>query len=317
MDDKGEGARPDERVYAEQVDLLYSNQPIGISATVLNATIIIIVLWSFIAHSFLVSWALALILVSFARTLVMLRYRTEPDRETRARKWGMLFLLGMACAGLVWGVCTLWIFQISEIELHMLIAFVIGGMTAGASATLSALRAAFYLFAIPAFLPLSIAFFFFNDLIHISMGIMMLIFLTFLGFNAHSLHRLTQRSFGLRHEKDELIVRLEQSRLETESTLDSLRREIRKRGEAEQGLRALSGNLEREVRARTRELEHANRELNAFAYSVSHDLRAPLRAIQGFSRALEQDFRELLGQKGCRYLDMVLRSAERDERFDR
>ena len=138
----------------------------------------------------------------------------------------------------------------------------------------------------------------------------MLIFLTFLGFNAHSLHRLTQRSFGLRHEKDELIVRLEQSRLETESTLDSLRREIRKRGEAEQGLRALSGNLEREVRART--TGSSNTPTGSLMPSHTlfpHDLRAPLRAIQGFSRALEQDFRELLGQKGCRYLDMVLRSA--------
>src|SRR6266540_2544569 len=64
-----------------------------------------------------------------------------------------------------------------------------------------------------------------------------------------------------------------------------------------------------EVRARTEELEAANKELDAFSYSVSHDLRAPLRAIDGFSRILETEFAPALEPAGRRYLHLVSDNA--------
>jgi light-regulated signal transduction histidine kinase (bacteriophytochrome) len=57
--------------------------------------------------------------------------------------------------------------------------------------------------------------------------------------------------------------------------------------------------------------EGANRELEAFSYSVAHDLRAPLRSIDGFSRAALEDCGEALGEQGRRYLENVRRSAQR------
>jgi signal transduction histidine kinase len=67
--------------------------------------------------------------------------------------------------------------------------------------------------------------------------------------------------------------------------------------------------LEHRVIERTTELEQANAELEAFSYSVSHDLRAPLRAIDGFSRILADDFGTELPPEGRRYLDRVSDSA--------
>jgi light-regulated signal transduction histidine kinase (bacteriophytochrome) len=70
-------------------------------------------------------------------------------------------------------------------------------------------------------------------------------------------------------------------------------------------------DLERRADERTRALQEANRELESFAYSVSHDLRAPLRHIDGFSRMLEQDHAESLDEDGRRLLATVRRSAGR------
>lgn len=69
--------------------------------------------------------------------------------------------------------------------------------------------------------------------------------------------------------------------------------------------------LERLVEERTASLTVANRELASFAYSVSHDLRAPLRAIHGFSQALEEDYADRLDAEGMGYLSRVRRATER------
>jgi hypothetical protein len=70
-------------------------------------------------------------------------------------------------------------------------------------------------------------------------------------------------------------------------------------------------DLEARVRQRTVELEEANRELEAFAYSVSHDLRAPLRAIDGFGRLLEEEHAGALDAEGLRLLGVVRQSTRR------
>ncbi len=67
--------------------------------------------------------------------------------------------------------------------------------------------------------------------------------------------------------------------------------------------------LEDRVRARTAELQERNEELEAFAYSISHDLRAPLRAMGGFSQALLEDYGERLDQTGRQYAERVVAGA--------
>ncbi len=76
-------------------------------------------------------------------------------------------------------------------------------------------------------------------------------------------------------------------------------------------LQAVNAALEERVAQRTRELEESNQELQAFSYSVSHDLRAPLRTIDGFSLALEEDFAEILNDEGRDYIKRVRSGVQR------
>lgn len=81
--------------------------------------------------------------------------------------------------------------------------------------------------------------------------------------------------------------------------------DVTERKMREEEIHRLNIMLERKVRARTTELEAVNRELEAFSYSVSHDLRAPLRAIDGFSQALLEDYAERLDDSGKQFLGRV------------
>lgn len=87
----------------------------------------------------------------------------------------------------------------------------------------------------------------------------------------------------------------------------SIVRDITERKDAEALLIQKSAELEKSVAL----LEAANRELESFSYSVSHDLRAPIRAILGFSAMVKQEYGNLIEDKGVAYLDSIARSARR------
>lgn len=81
--------------------------------------------------------------------------------------------------------------------------------------------------------------------------------------------------------------------------------------DSEAHVRRLNAELSQRVRQRTAQLESVVRELESFAYSVSHDLRAPLRAVDGFTMALLEDYGDRLDDEGRNYLDRIHHGAQR------
>jgi len=88
---------------------------------------------------------------------------------------------------------------------------------------------------------------------------------------------------------------------------EALQRDITGREKAEEEVRGLNKDLEHHIR----QLEESNKELDAFSYSVSHDLRSPLRSIDGFGRALVEDYSGKLDDEGRDYLERIRGATQR------
>jgi len=106
-------------------------------------------------------------------------------------------------------------------------------------------------------------------------------------------------------------VRLQYYPNETPALFVAIVQDISERKKSELLQREYNQQLEQEVQERTKELQVANSELESFCYSVSHDLRAPLRSIDGFSNALLEDFGKELPDEAKDYLSRVRSSSDR------
>lgn len=120
-------------------------------------------------------------------------------------------------------------------------------------------------------------------------------------------NRVQERTQNLQQTNEELETEIEE-RQKVEKERDRL---IDNLQISEAAVRQLNAELEARVIQRTAQLEAANKELESFSYSVSHDLRAPLRAIDGFSQILQEDYSDRLDGEAPRYLKIVRNNAKR------
>ncbi|HVN57733.1 MAG TPA: PAS domain S-box protein [Bacteroidales bacterium] len=104
-------------------------------------------------------------------------------------------------------------------------------------------------------------------------------------------------------------VHIQLYRSDEDFLLAAIVTDISERKKSEQAIKKMNEELEERVRLRTFQLEESNRELESFSYSVSHDLRAPLRAIHSFTKILREDYGKKFDDEGLRICDVIETSA--------
>jgi two-component system, cell cycle sensor histidine kinase and response regulator CckA len=244
----------DERLYAEQVNHFARVAPLAMTATLVNAAILAFVLRGQIPHSTLACWLAAAFLLTVLRLPIFYRQPLSSPDFAATKRLGRLFTLGAGAAGLVWGSAAIFLFPTASIPHQVFIAFVIGGMIAGAAGTYSVIMPAFLAFSLPAVLPVIIRFLLLPEEMHTAMGLLAAVFIILMIPIARSNHDTLFDNFRLAYENQDLIDNLSEAKTRAEESNRQLSLEITERQKAEEALQRSHAELEEKVAARTREL---------------------------------------------------------------
>jgi PAS domain S-box-containing protein len=222
------------RILAERVKLLYDRALISQATVVVNAVIVTGVFWGTTPPERSLAWTATLCLLAALRMALVVAAR-RGDRVSRdPRAWAHRFAAGSAITGVAWGAAAL-VFHAPNSSAHQVfLAFVLGGMTAGAASSNASYLPAFLAFAAPALLPMVVRLGLAADSIGVAMAFMLALFGASVGGIAARGSRTLERAIALRFRNEAL--------------LDGLTA-------AEARLAALNAGLERRVEDRTAELQ--------------------------------------------------------------
>lgn len=216
----------DRLVRAEQVKLLYTKAPMAVTATLVNAPILALILWNEVRHAALVAWLIYMIMLSMGRLWLTYEYRRTPPSPIEDSPWETWYLVGIALAGIGWGSVGIFLFPAGSLPMQLFIAFVLAGMTAGSVAACSAVVAGFLLFAAPALAPLAIQFLAQGDDLHLVMGAITALYLILMVFIARTMNQTIITSLTLRFENRDLVAYLAAAKGHAERLNEDLTFEI-------------------------------------------------------------------------------------------
>ena len=219
-----------------QAKQLYALAPVGIIASLINGPILTFIQWNRIPHEVLLSWLFALIVVNGLWIVLWYQFQQALSQgPIHPRCWINFFIAGTFSSGCIWGITGVVSFPELSIPHQIFLAFVLGGMIAGATAVYAALPEAFLAFTLPTMTPILIRFFATGDKLHLAMGGMGMLYV--------GLMFVTQR-----HNHKVIVASMTLSR-ELGKANRSLQAEVHERQQAEVALRESQEQLQSVVQA--------------------------------------------------------------------
>jgi len=191
----------EQSIVGAQLEQCYRQLPISLMVNLVNGLFLTVVLWEVASAPVLLSWVFSLIAVTSGRFLALRAFRDAPrGAPFDHNRWRRYFVIGAGAAGMVWGAAGVLLFHPDSFPHQVFLAFVLGGMVAGAVPLLSSVEHAYPYFAIPTVLPISIQMLAAGDRIHLIMGLMIAIFGVAMLASSARVQRLFRDSANLRQK---------------------------------------------------------------------------------------------------------------------
>ena len=239
--DPGVAAR---EIYAEQVRQLYRLSRVGYAGTLINAVIIVVALWGHIPAFLLISWS-ALVLAVIGARLALYRAFTRSQPATADIDiWCQRFVWGTAAMGCLWGALGSVLLPPDDTAREFLVMFLIGGMVAAALVVLTPVRRAFLSFMLPALLPLVATVFMEGTVLHITMGLLILVYIAVIFATHLTMHQIHVETLRARYDNAELVRRLVTANRQTAVANAELTERVAEQKRVEQALRQSRRRLE-------------------------------------------------------------------------
>ena len=227
-----------------------------------------------------------MVLTTLVRAAMMRPYTGSQPSSSRTYYWKNIFIAGTLVSGITWGVAGIILFPPSSNAHQMITVFTIGGMVAGASATYSAIQAAFFAFSLPAMVPVIVNSLRFQDDIHIAMSVMLVLFLMLMIATCRRNNKTIESAIRLGFKNQDLLDFLLAAKNRAESANQQLQDEIVERQKVEDQLEIHQKQLESMVAERTTELQNRNLDLE-------HEIKERSR-IEHALRDSEERYRLLI-----------------------
>jgi signal transduction histidine kinase len=271
------------RILAEQVALMCRLTTIPLLGSIFVGAIIAYVAVADAGGLTSGIWYLASIAIMLIRWRVAMAFLRRPPSELDADRWRTMMLVLIGLYGVVWSIPTGFLLPTEPVnEIIMSVMFI--GATAAGLGSLAPVRHAYAALLIPFTLPYGINQFLMGG-DRVLIGTAFLLYVPVMIAIANRQTDSVERQLRLAIENETLVDALRRERDRATDANRALQAQVEQQHQSVERIRNLNSELERQAI----ELRTANDDLEGFSYTVSHDLRAPLRAIDGFSLLLEQN----------------------------
>lgn len=245
-------------ILAEQIKLLYQQSKTAFLAMLFLSLVLVFVLWDVVSTNWLLGWLAAVYLITFIRFLLVWSYFQRKPSVVESVIWGRLFVLGVFFSGLLWGAAGS-IFFVDDSAIHQLfLAYLLGGVVAGAMTTLSSYKGAFLIFSMPVTFSFAYQTITHGVDAYIAIAVTYLLFLFMMASISQQLHRTITDSLRLRFDNFTLVNRLLQAKNNQNAINQQLQTQIAEKDRTKKALQAANSQLEQRVIERTEALTQSN-----------------------------------------------------------